>query len=120
MSQEQSQEQGEHSSNVGYWMMVLSSDGSDLNSIQEIYRFLSKSCHPDAGGDERVMRAINAAYDNLKRQFIRRPPVGCRNFSREVPQEDEGGFTEGIINPEPEGQAEPDSDWVFRQGFSLF
>ena len=120
MSQEQSQEQGEHSSNVGDWMRVLGSDGSDLKSIQKIYHFFSKSCHPDAGGDERVMKAINAAYDNLKRQFNRKPTGGCRNFSREVPQEDEGGFTEGIINPEPEGQAEPDSDWVFCRKFSLF
>lgn len=55
-----------------YQILGLSPSAS-LEEIERAYRRKAKIHHPDHGGDEDAMRALNKAYAHLKRVKSRRP-----------------------------------------------
>lgn len=51
---------------LGYRMLGVSPSAS-WDEIERAYRRKAKVHHPDRGGDEDAMRALNEAYEQLKR-----------------------------------------------------
>jgi DnaJ-domain-containing protein 1 len=51
---------------LGYRMLGVSPSAS-WDEIERAYRRKAKLHHPDRGGDEDAMRALNEAYEQLKR-----------------------------------------------------
>lgn len=57
----------------------LESDSDEL--IRERYRALARKHHPDAGGDEAMMRAINEAWESIVLERRAQSPWAIRRVS---------------------------------------
>lgn len=62
---------------------VLGCDESDSDeAIKERYRALARRHHPDAGGDQAAMQAINEAWEQILIERRAQPPFAIRRLAQ--------------------------------------
>ena len=67
----------------------------DKNELKAMYRKLAMKNHPDRGGDEEVMKAINAEYDKALKRILASEGEPVQNEGINV-DDLEDGFREVI------------------------
>ena len=61
-------------------------DCSTLDELKATYKRLAKANHPDAGGSDEVMAAINAEYDEAVRCMARGTDANAQRAAAEAPE----------------------------------